>query len=92
MSELPISEKKSGGCQCGCSHDEAVLDARELPPIIRHGAILGSISQLQPGASFNLIAPHNPLPLLDQVKEAYGDSVEVSYVSEEPWTIKFLKK
>ncbi|MCI7305976.1 MULTISPECIES: DUF2249 domain-containing protein [Trueperella] len=90
MNELPIQESHS--CGCGHTHtDIPVLDARELAPAIRHGAILGAISQLKPGGSMNLIAPHNPVPLLDQVTAANGDAIAISYVSEDPWTVKFTR-
>ena len=91
MGELPITEKSGHTCNCGHSDEIPVLDARELPHAIRHGAILGSIAQLKPGAQMHLIAPHNPLPLLDQVRSLHGDAVEISYVSEDPWTIAFKK-
>ncbi|WP_216380068.1 DUF2249 domain-containing protein [Arcanobacterium phocae] len=87
---LPISEKK-GGCGCAHNHETPTLDARELSPAIRHGAILGAIGQLSPGSSMNLIAPHNPLPLIEQVREQYGQSVKISYVSEDPWTLNIAK-
>ncbi|CAB0522048.1 DUF2249 domain-containing protein [Corynebacterium diphtheriae] len=45
---LPISEKK-GGCGCGHHNETPTLDARDLSPAIRHGAILGAIGQLQSG-------------------------------------------
>ncbi|AEX39036.1 Hypothetical protein CpCAPJ4_00564 [Corynebacterium pseudotuberculosis] len=37
------------------------------------------------------IAPHNPVPLLQQIGDKYGDGVEVSYLSEDPWTLKFTR-
>ncbi|MBG9359973.1 DUF2249 domain-containing protein [Corynebacterium diphtheriae bv. mitis] len=83
---LPISEKK-GGCGCGHHNETPTLDARDLSPAIRHGAI----GQLQSGSSMDLIAPHNPLPLLEQVYELFGASVEITYVSEDPWTLNFAK-
>lgn len=87
MSELPIVHT----CTCG-EHDEApVLDARTLPHAIRHGAILGALAQVRVGGTMQLIAPHNPLPLLDQIRAAYGDKVEIAYVSEDPWTLEFKK-
>ena len=82
--QLPLTEKNTGGCGCVCSHDELpTLDARVIPGAIRHGAILGAISQVNPGAGMILMAPHDPLPLLDQVREAFGDSVQIGYVDRE---------
>ena len=92
MTELPVVEK--AGCGCG-HHDEdlPVLDARTIPHAIRHAAILGSVASLKPGAAMALVAPHNPLPLLAQIREAHGDSIEVSYLEEGPeaWTLKLAR-
>ncbi len=89
MTELPITEKHS----CGCSeHDAGLpeLDATVIPHAIRHAAILGVVSSLQVGGAFVLVAPHNPLPLLDQIKQLFGEAIAVSYVQEGPdaWKLK----
>lgn len=91
MTELPITERQ-GGCGCGCSHDELpTLDARAIPGPLRHGAILGALTSLGRGGSMGLIAPHNPLPLLEQIREMHGDAFELRYLSEDPWTLKFTR-
>lgn len=92
MSDLRVVEKSS----CGCGeHDEhlPVLDARAIAHAIRHAAILGAVASLAPGQAFALIAPHNPLPLLAQIKAAHGDAIEVSYLEEGPeaWTLKLAR-
>lgn len=84
--QLPVTE--AGGCQCGADHDETVLDARQIPHAIRHGAILGSVDQLRPGASMVLVAPHDPLPLLDQLRDRFGETVDVEYVLREPAQVR----
>lgn len=93
MTDLNITEKK-GGCTCG-HHDEdlPVLDARVIPHAIRHASILGAVASLTPGRALALVAPHNPLPLLAQIKEAHGDAIEVSYLEEGPeaWTLKLAR-
>ncbi len=87
--EIPVTQAKQGGCQCGCSHDELPeLDARTLPPAIRHGSILGALESLQPGASMVLIAPHDPLPLLAQVAERFGDAIEYGYGDRQPDAVR----
>jgi uncharacterized protein (DUF2249 family) len=83
---LPVTE--AGGCQCGADHDEVVLDARQIPHAIRHGAILGSVDQLRPGTSMVLVAPHDPLPLLVQMRDRFGESVDVEYVLREPAEVR----
>lgn len=92
MTDLPVVEKPT--CTCG-HHDEdlPVLDARAIPHAIRHAAILGAVASLTPGKALALVAPHNPLPLLAQVREAHGDAIEVSYLQEGPeaWTLKLAR-
>ena len=93
MTDLPITEKKA---TCGCGHHDEelpVLDARAIPHAIRHAAILGSVASLTPGRALALVAPHNPLPLLAQIREAHGDAIEVTYLEEGPdaWTLKLAR-
>ena len=96
MTELPITEKSSGGsCGCGCGHDSLPeLDARVIPHAIRHAAILGVVGSLNVGGAFILVAPHNPLPLLAQIADLHGDAIQVSYVQEGPdaWKLKLLNQ
>ena len=92
MSDLPLVERPT----CGCGHhdeDLPVLDARTIPHAIRHAAILGSLASLTPGRAMALIAPHDPLPLLAQIREAYGDGIEIGYRERGPeaWTLTFTR-
>jgi len=86
--DIPVTEAKHS-CQCG-HENEALpeLDAREVPHAIRHGAILGALASLQPGAALVLIAPHDPLPLLGQMRDLYGDAVEVEYLDRAPKAVR----
>lgn len=88
--EIPVTETTSGNCQCGCtSTDTPVLDARELPHAIRHGAIFGALSTLKPGASMVLIAPHDPIPLLKQLADQpFGDQIEYTYGDRAPEAVR----
>lgn len=85
---------EAGGCACG-HEDEHLpeLDARAIPHAIRHGAIFGSIGQLRPGASLVLIAPHDPLPLLKQLKDREGEAITVEYLQRGPedWKLKMTR-
>ncbi len=81
--ELPLAPASSG-CACGHDHgDVPSLDARLIPHAIRHGAILGALRQVRPGAGMVLIAPHDPQPLLRQIAEQFDD-VTVSYLTRGP--------
>ena len=57
---LPVTEKKSS---CGChehSDERLTLDARAIPHRLRHAAVIGAASSLNPGEGFDLVAPHVP--------------------------------
>ncbi|HEY3338634.1 MAG TPA: DUF2249 domain-containing protein [Propionicimonas sp.] len=71
------------GCACG-GHDDAapVLDVRAIPHAIRHAAVLGAFDAIKPGGSLVLIAPHAPVPLLNQL--AARAVIAVEYLVEEP--------
>ena len=83
-SELPVVEV-GHACSCG-EHDvdHPVLDAREIPHAVRHGAILGALSRVRSGKSMVLVAPHNPLPLLREIETSENGAIEVSYLQEGP--------
>ena len=89
MTELNLTAKSS--CGCGAAHDQLPeLDARTIPHAVRHAAIFGVVDGLQPGAAFILIAPHDPLPLLNQIAERHGGDIAVEYVQRGPeaWKLK----
>ena len=64
------SAQNSGGCGGGCDHGAQLprLDARPFPPRLRHPAILGAVSSLNVGEAMELVAPHVPTPLLNQIE------------------------
>jgi uncharacterized protein (DUF2249 family) len=79
---------------CNCGHDEEsaiVLDARLLPHAIRHAAIFGALDSIQPGFALDLIAPHDPLPLLEQLEQRHPGRFGLTYLQQGPeaWTIRF---
>ncbi|MGB7981923.1 MAG: DUF2249 domain-containing protein [Candidatus Nanopelagicales bacterium] len=94
--ELPLAQAGHGSaahtCTCG-EHDQAppVLDARAIPHAIRHASIFGALDSLTPGAGMVLIAPHDPLPLISQAQDRYGDAVGVQYLQRGPeeWHLQF---
>ncbi|GAB78801.1 Uncharacterized conserved protein, DUF2249 family [Austwickia chelonae] len=87
---LPVTDTSSG-CGCGHDHDVPELDARTIPHAIRHGAVIGALGQVRPGAAMILVAPHNPLPLIAQIHDLEGEKVRHSYVQSGPdaWKILF---
>lgn len=96
MTDIDITPRRdTGGCNCGCSSREELpeLDARLIPPAIRHGAIFGALDSLAPGSALALVAPHDPVPLLQQITQRYGDAVEATYLVSGPetWRVRLAR-
>ena len=82
------------GHSCGCGHaadEDIVLDVRAIPHAIRHASVLGAFDAIPVGGSLVLVAPHNPVPLLNQLAERAA--IEVEYLKEEPgeWHLRVLR-
>lgn len=97
VNELPLA-KETHQHSCGCHEAEGpsypVLDARKIPHAIRHAAIFGAVDSLPSGAGIILAAPHDPLPLLAQARDRYGDSLSVTYLQRGPdaWLLEFVRQ
>ena len=63
------------------------FDARGVAKRFRHAAILGALDSLHPGETMRFVNDHDPLPLLAQLMERYGDAIEINYVAREPGQI-----
>lgn len=59
------------------------FDARAIAHRFRHSAIFGALDALQPGEAMRFVNDHDPLPLLDQIKQRYGEKVDVTYRQRE---------
>lgn len=69
---IPVTEIRRTGHSCGCGeHDpeRLTLDARAIPHRLRHAAVIGAASSLNVGEGFDLLAPHVPTPLLNQIDQ-----------------------
>ena len=69
---------------------QAVLhpfDARGIGKRFRHAAIFGALDALQPGEAMRFVNDHDPLPLLGQIQQRYGNQVGINYVAREPGNI-----
>ncbi|MBX3092786.1 MAG: DUF2249 domain-containing protein [Cryobacterium sp.] len=85
----------SSGCACGhADENEIVLDVRQIPHAIRHATIFGAIGAIAPGFSLDLVADHNPLPLLAQLDERNPGEFVVSYLEEGPdvWKLRLARQ
>jgi len=59
------------------------FDARGIARRFRHAAIFGAMDALQPGEGMRFVNDHDPLPLIDQLRERYGEALVVEYRQKE---------
>lgn len=96
--DLPFPNQPSqhDGHQCGCSEHEADvprLNASQIPHAIRHAAVFGALDSIRPSFAMDLVAPHDPKPLLAQAEERYAGAIDVSYLVRGPeeWVLRLTK-
>lgn len=63
------------------------FDARGIARRFRHSAIFGALGALEPGEAMRFVNDHDPLPLLAQLNERFGERVEILYQQREPGAI-----
>lgn len=63
------------------------FDARGVAKRFRHAAIFGALESLQIGETMRFCNDHDPLPLLAQMQQRYGDQIAITYVQREPGAI-----
>jgi uncharacterized protein (DUF2249 family) len=70
------------------------FDARGVARRFRHAAIFGALDSLNPGETMRFCNDHDPLPLLAQIRQYFGERVDIAYVQREPGeiVIDFLVK
>ncbi|MBC7441320.1 MAG: DUF2249 domain-containing protein [Ramlibacter sp.] len=94
---IALSSTPATAHTCNCNHEDAgeaiVLDGRTIPHAVRHAAIFGALEAIQIGFALDLIAPHDPLPLLAQLEKARPGAFSVSYVERGPeaWRVRFTR-
>jgi uncharacterized protein (DUF2249 family) len=76
MSELPVFNEAVFG-----------FDARGVAKRFRHAAIFGALESLDDGETMRFVNDHDPLPLLGQIQQRYGNQVAIEYVNREPGNI-----
>jgi len=59
------------------------FDARGVAKRFRHAAIFGALDALNPGETMVFVNDHDPLPLLAQLTQRYGENIEINYVTRE---------
>lgn len=93
-SERPV--EASHGHTCGCHDEDAAvpeLDARTIPHAIRHATIFGALEAVASAGALVLVAPHDPLPLLDQIEQRWPAGFTVEYLERGPeaWRLRFTR-
>ena len=63
------------------------FDARGISRRFRHAAIFGAFEALHPGEAMRFVNDHDPLPLLAQLHERYGELLSVEYRNRGPGTV-----
>mgnify|MGYP002738826642 CR=1 FL=1 len=92
--ELPVTDVSASGCACGCTDEGVpVLDVREIPHAIRHATVFGALGAVPTGGSLDLIAPHDPKPLLAQIADRENGAIDVEYLVPGPqaWTLRLTR-
>ena len=56
-----------------------VFDARGIARRFRHSAIFGALGTLHNGETMRFVNDHDPIPLLRQIAERFGENVTVAY-------------
>lgn len=69
------------------SYDAHLFDARGVARRFRHSAIFGALDALQPGETMRFVNDHDPLPLLAQLQQRYGERLAIAYLQREPGAI-----
>ena len=59
------------------------FDARGVAKRFRHAAIFGALQSLHPGETMRFVNDHDPLPLLAQLRQAFGETLGIEYVRRE---------
>ncbi len=63
------------------------FDARGIAKRFRHAAIFGALDALNSGERMRFVNDHDPLPLLDQLRNRYGAAVDIQYLKRDPGEI-----
>lgn len=91
--DIPLTERTVA---CGCHEDPSIpeLDVRPIPHRIRHATVFGALAAIGSGESLDLVAPHNPLPLLAQIADREHGQIAVAYLDQRPeaWRLRLTRQ
>ena len=60
------------------------FDARGVARRFRHAAIFGALDALHSGETMRFFNDHNPLPLIAQPRDRFGDRLTFTYRQSDP--------
>ena len=63
------------------------FDARGIVRRLRHSAIFGALDALKPSEAMRFVNDHDPLPLPEQIRERFGERVDILYRQREAGAI-----
>jgi uncharacterized protein (DUF2249 family)/iron-sulfur cluster repair protein YtfE (RIC family) len=99
------AEPATGGCGCGGEHGHADapapvltvdtrLDVRALPHGERHARVLAAVSELPADGALVLVAPHAPVPLLNEIEQRFPGQIDRQWLQEGPdvWQIRLHRQ
>lgn len=87
-----------GGSSCACGTVDPPgnpeLDVRVIPHAIRHATIFGALDAVLPGAGLEIVADHDPIPLLNQVEQRTPGRFEITYLERGPvdFRVEFIAR
>ncbi len=64
-----------------------VFDARGVAKRFRHAAIFGALQSLNRGETMRFKNDHDPLPLIAQLQQFFGEGLAINYVQRDPGEI-----
>ncbi|MGB3391859.1 MAG: DUF2249 domain-containing protein [Stenotrophomonas sp.] len=64
--------------------DVHVFDARGVARRFRHSAIFGALGALRNGETMRFVNDHDPIPLLGQLTQRFGEHLTINYLQRGP--------
>lgn len=64
-----------------------IFDARGIARRFRHSAIFGALDALRNGETMRFVNDHDPIPLLGQLHQRFGDYLSITYRQRDPGPI-----
>ncbi|MHB1669443.1 MAG: DUF2249 domain-containing protein [Thiomonas sp.] len=72
------------GRQFGTRPVRPITTTTGIAKRFRHATIFGALDALDPGETMEFFNDHDPLPLLAQIQQRYGERLHIAYQSRSP--------